>query len=123
MEKEKLKEVFEQLAKVLDDSIAKDDRTDYINELQSKVNDLERFVAELLYGFITLSDADFGCHGIDVPSFKHNLKMLSHLTNPDRVNGTVVTKVENIFEDVFHRKLILSQSSRNGIPDDLRIVK
>ena len=123
MEKEKLKEVFEFLAKTLDDSIAQDDRSDLIREQQAKIGELERFVAELLYGFVVLSDADFRNHGIDVPSFKHNLKMLSHLTNPDRADGTVVNKVEDIFEYTFHRKLTLSQSATNGIPDDLRIVK
>lgn len=128
MEKEKLKEVFEQLAKVLDESIAKDDRTDYINELQSKVNELERFVAELLYGFITLNEANMrdrnqgSAPPNGFPVEKH-LKVLSKITNPDRVNAQTVKQVEEAYFRVFNRQLILSQSSRNGIPDDLRIVK
>lgn len=128
MEKEKLKEVFEQLAKVLDESIAKDDRTDYINELQSKVNELERFVAELLYGFITLNEANMrdrnqgSAPPNGFPAEKH-LKVLSKITNPDRVNAQTVKQVEEAYFRIFNRQLILSQSSRNGIPDDLRIVK
>lgn len=127
-DKKDLKNLFDTLSKALEADLTNDYEKQWHDELSSKNEQLERFVAELLYGFIALNevmlrDRNQGAAPTNGFSAEKHLETLSKITKPDRVNTQTVEKVEEAYFRVFGKKLILSQSSRNGVPDDLRIVK
>lgn len=127
-DKEDLKNLFDTLSKALEADLAKDYEQQWHDRLSSENVQLTRLVAELLYGFITLNEANLnfisstGAPPNGFPTEKH-LETLSKITKPDRVNDQTVKKVEEAYFRIFNKKLVLGQSSRNGVPDDLRIVK
>lgn len=127
-DKKDLKNLFDTLSKALEADLTNDYKEQWHDELSSENEQLKRLVAELLYGFITLNEANMrdrnqgSAPPNGFPVEKH-LKVLSKITNPDRVNSQTVKQVEEAYFRIFGKQLALSQSAHDGIPDDLRIVK
>ena len=127
-DKKDLKNLFDTLSKALEADLTKDYENQWHDRLSSENEQLTRLVSELLYGFITLNEVNMrnlstdGAPPNGFPAQKH-LEILSKITNPDRVNDNTVKKVEEAYFRIFGKKLVLGQSSHNGVPDDLRIVK
>jgi hypothetical protein len=127
-DKEDLRNLFETLSKALDADLANDYKEQWHDKLSLENSELTRLVAELLYGFITLNevmmrDRNQGSAPPNGFPVEKHLKVLSKITNPDRVNSQTVKQVEEAYFRIFGKKLVLGQSSHNGVPDDLRIVK
>lgn len=127
-DKKALKNLFDTLSKALEADLTNNYKEQWHDRLSSENEQLTRLVAELLYGFITLNEANLNFINPDgtppngFPTEKH-LKILGRITNPDRVNDNTVKKVEEAYFKIFGKQLVLGQSSHNGVPDDLRIVK
>ena len=115
------------IAGALEDTSNAIELKELLDEKMGENHKYERVVAELLYGFITLNEMNMRSRSNEVPpngypAEKH-LKVLSKITNPDRVNSQTVKQVEEAYMRIFDKKLVLGETYISGIKQDERIIK